>query len=109
MTDNNDAMEERLERALDAVPVVTVPEGFALRVAGKVPAGVQARVRGVAVATRVGSRVAWGMVGLLLVAIFVLAPSSGGTGMRHWLEFSLELEFVALTVWLSVRPLLRSR
>jgi hypothetical protein len=52
---------------------------------------------------------AWAVAAALLVAMFVLAPWAVGIGTLRWVEYSVEMEFVALTVWLSLRPLLRRR
>jgi hypothetical protein len=107
--DHGDAMENRLVRALEATPAVSIPEGFAARVAAKAPAGAMAVRRAVPMTTQVGVRMAWAVAAVLLVAMFVLAPSAAGMGTLRWVEYSVEMEFVALTVWLTLRPLLRRR
>ena len=107
--DHGDAMENRLVRALEATPAVAIPEGFAARLAGKVPTGAMAARQAVPVTTQVGVRMAWAVAAALLVAMFVLAPWAVGIGTLRWVESSVEMEFVALTVWLSLRPLLRRR
>jgi hypothetical protein len=46
---------------------------------------------------------------MLLLAIFVLAPSAGVGGTRRWVEFALEIDFVVLTLWLGLHKLVASR
>ena len=106
-----DEMERRLERALEAVPVVRIPDDFAMRVAAQVPANVVAARRATPTGTsfEIGNRIAWVVAAVLLVAMFVLAPAAAASaGTKRWLEFALDIEFAALAVWLSLRRLLWS-
>lgn len=99
--------ESRLERALEAAPAVKIPEGFALRMAAMAPSRVAA-TQAANARRSVGHQIAWVVAALLLLAMFVLAPSAG-VGARRWVEFALEIDFVALTLWLGMRSLAASR
>jgi hypothetical protein len=101
--------ESRLDRALEAAPAVKIPEDFALRVAAMAPARVVASGESAAARGSVGLRIAWVVAAMLLLAMFVLAPSAGSGGARRWMEFALEIDFVALTLWLGMRSLASSR
>ena len=102
---DNDGLDQRLVRALESAPLIAVPGDFALRVAAKLPDA--NRADGPVLATSVGRRVAWTAAALLLVVILLLAPSSAQNLTRRWLELALELEFIALTAWLTLRPWLQ--
>ena len=100
----DEEFESRLIRALESGPVVPVSEDFALRVASRVPAGARMRLDGVSATSSVGKQVAWLAAAVLLMAIFVLAPTAvGGPHTRQWIEVGLGLEFMALATWLSFR------
>jgi hypothetical protein len=101
--------ESRLDRALEAAPAVKIPEDFALRVAAMAPARVVALGEAAAARRSVGLRIAWVVAAMLLLAMFVLAPSARSGGARRWMEFALEIDFVVLTLWLGMRSLAASR
>ena len=101
--------ERRLDRALEFRPLVAIPEDFAMRGAAQVPAQVIASRQTAAADPSVGHRTAWIVAAMLLLAIFVLAPSAGVGGTRRWVEFALEIDFVVLTLWLGLHKLVASR
>jgi len=75
-----DSMEERLTRALERKPKVDVPAGFAARVAGQVPVR-----RAFAVpAARYGLLAARIGMGVLLLALVVVAMRFPGRTMFGW-------------------------
>ena len=92
-------LEARLERALEARPGVTVPEGFAQRVSAMAAAESRA-----VPAPRVGVWALRGAFALLMVAMLVFAPwAMTRSAMPMTLEFLLAAEFVGLACWLSLR------
>ncbi len=103
----DEALEARMTRALEAAPAVAIPEDFARRVAMKMPARALAGRRTIA-AHNVGLRVAWAVAAMLLVAMFSLAALPLGLRAGHWLEFAMGTEFAALTAWLIMGALRRS-
>jgi len=92
--DANDTLELRLTRALENKPEVTVPAGFAARVASQVPAR-----RAVAIsparygllATRIGMAV-------LFLALFVVAMRASDR-IAVTMEWVLCAELAGLAVW----------
>jgi len=99
-------LERRLIQVLETRPSVRIPEDFALRVAGKAPAGLASR--GFVPASSVGRRVAWAAAAVLLLAMLALAPSVGvGLRTNQWVEIGLAIEFAGLTAWLTLRPRLQ--
>jgi len=93
-----DSMEERLTRALERKPAMDVPAGFAARVAGQVPVR---RAVTVPVA-RYGLLMVRISVGVLLVALMVVAMHSAGhTMVRLALEWILCAELAGLATWLG--------
>jgi hypothetical protein len=103
-----DELEDRVVRALEAAPKVAIPEGFALRVAAQVPAGVRAARREIR-ASDVGGRMAVVVAAMLLVALVVLGRFGPANETMQWLEIGLAIEFAGLMSWLGLRPMLRSR
>jgi formate-dependent nitrite reductase membrane component NrfD len=74
-------------------------------VAAMAPVRVAVLQQSAAARRSVGHRIAWAVAAMLLLAMFVLAPSAGSGGARRWVEFALEIDFVALTLWLGMRSL----
>jgi hypothetical protein len=98
MRDNTDALEERVTRALERAPEVTIPAGFAARVAGQVPV----RRAFAARPARYGlmaMRISMAVLVLALVVVAMLAGGRGAIGIA--LEWVLCAELVGLAVWLS--------
>ena len=93
-----DSMEERLMRALERKPAVDVPAGFAAQVAAQVPT----RREVAAPAARYGLLAAWIGLGVLLLALVVLAMhSTGHTMFGVALEWMLCAELAGLALWLG--------
>jgi hypothetical protein len=93
-----DSMDARLTCALERKPAVDVPAGFAARVAQQVPV----RRPVVAPAARVGLVAAWIGMGILLVALVVVAThSTGHAVLGVTLEWILCAELVVLAAWLG--------
>ena len=82
------AAEAVLVRALERRPQVTVPEGFAARVAWALPAEASLHQ-----APRAGKTVAMVAAVLLTVALFVLAPQAGPS----FSNVRFEVELLVLT------------
>jgi hypothetical protein len=98
MRDNTDALDERVVRALERVPEVTIPEDFAARVAGQVPERRAFAVR----PARYGLMAMRTGIAVLLIALVVVAMRTGGRSVFGIaLEWVLCAELVALAVWMS--------
>jgi hypothetical protein len=98
------ALDGRIVDALECAPRVRIPEGFAARVAARVPARRVsaywlARIR----ATRYGVRVAIAALIVLAVAMLVLAPhTTGGGPFWKLMEWTLCAQFCVLAGWLAL-------
>ena len=104
MNDGNDRMDaavgmnQRLAAALERVPAVEIPAGFAARVAGQLPAR---RVVGVTPA-RYGMMATRVAVVVLSIAIVVVALRAAGHSMFGiTLEWILCGELVGLSMWMG--------
>ena len=96
MKDAKDALEERMVRALERVPEVTIPAEFAARVAGRLPV----RRAFAARPARYGLMTMRISVVVLVLALAAAAMHSGGrSGIV--LEWVLCAELVALAMWMS--------
>jgi hypothetical protein len=99
-----DALEERVTRALERAPEVTIPAGFAARVADRLPerrafAVTHARYGLMAI------RISMAVLVISLVAVAMLAGERSVFGIA--LEWVLCAELVALAMWLGgVRELI---
>jgi hypothetical protein len=96
--DGTDAIELRLQRALETRPEARVPDGFAARVAARVPG------RRVAVVTSgryglMAMRIAMAVLVLALVTLTML--SMGRTVAGIAVEWILCAQLAALVVWRS--------
>jgi len=93
-----DALEERMVRALERVPEVTIPADFAARVAGRLPVR-----RAIAVTpARYGLLAMRICMALLVLALVVVAMHSGARSVFGIvLEWVLCAELVALAMWMS--------
>jgi hypothetical protein len=103
--------DSRLSRALEAVPYVEVPAGFAERVMRRVPErgwDNPTWAHGVELAppARVGRGVAFGALLVLAVAMLGLLPLARGSGHAPLLvlEWMFCLEFVGITLWMTMAP-----
>ena len=93
-----DALEERVVRALERVPEVRIPAEFAARVAGRVPKRREIAVR----PARYGlmaMRISVAVLVLALVVVAMHATVRSVIGIA--LEWVLCVELVTLAVWLS--------
>jgi len=97
MSDGDD-IDTRLTSALERKPAVDVPAGFAARVAAQLPVQMAA----VAPTTRYGLMAARIAMGVVLVALVVLAThSTGHTLVGVALQWVLYAELVGLAAWLT--------
>jgi hypothetical protein len=96
----DDELELRILRALETAPNVEIPADFAARVASRLPI----RRRPVSLtATHYGRNAVFlGMI-LTLVVLIALSLSNGSHATFGLAESLLLAQFIALTVWLSVR------
>jgi Mg-chelatase subunit ChlI len=94
MKDAKDALEERMVRALERVPEVTIPAEFAARVAGRLPV----RRAFAARPARYGLMTMRISVVVLVLALAAAAMHSGG---RSVFGSVLGAELVALAMWMS--------
>ena len=94
----NDVLEERVVQALERVPEVRIPVGFAARVAGQVPERRAFAVR----PARYGLMTMRISVVVLVLALAAAAMHSGGRSVFGIvLEWVLCAELVALALWLG--------
>jgi hypothetical protein len=94
-----DELDDRILRALEAVPEPHIPADFAARVASKLPAR-----RPVSLTPTYYGRNAM-LIGMFatLVALLALTLHNGSHAVFGLAQSLLLAQFVALTVWLSVR------
>jgi predicted phage tail protein len=94
-----DALEERVTRALERVPEVTVPAEFAARVALQVPM----RREIAAMPARYGLMAMRISMAVLMIALVVVAMHAGGRSSIFGIAFEWMLcaELVGLAVWLG--------
>ena len=112
----NDSMEQddldlRVVRALDAVPKIAVADDFAALVMQRVPArAVRARVL-LPERSQVGRRVMLAAMAALAALMLGLAPWAWGAGHLALtaVEWVLCAEFIGLALWLSPAPRLLER
>jgi hypothetical protein len=98
MKDVNDALEERVTRALEQVPEVRIPADFAARVAGRLPV----RRAFAARPAHYGLMTMRISMAVLVLALVVVAMHSGGRSVFGiTLEWVLCAELVGLAVWLG--------
>jgi hypothetical protein len=95
-----DELDQRILRALETAPSVEIPADFAARVASRLPA----RRRPVSLTpTHYGQNAVFlGMI-LTLVVLIALTLHNGRHATFGLAESLLLTQFLALTVWLSVR------
>ena len=94
----SDVLEERVVRALERVPEVTIPAEFAARVAGRVPVRKEIAAR----PARYGLMAMRVSVVVLVLALAAVAMHSGGRSVFGIaLEWVLCAELVALAMWMS--------
>ena len=94
----NEVLEERVVQALERVPEVRIPVGFAARVAGQVPERRAFAVR----PARYGlmtMRISMAVLVLALVVVAMLTTERSIYGVA--LEWVLCAELVALALWLG--------
>ena len=103
-------LDARLVRALEARPMVTIPEGFAARVAAQVPArreGVRLAVRGdVALTPRHYGRNAMVTCMVVLGVALLVAFSMNGVAVPMMVQVTvwiLYAQFLGLVVWFGVK------
>jgi hypothetical protein len=93
-----DALEERVVRALERVPEVTIPAEFAARVVAQVPKRREIAVR----PARYGLMAMRISVAVLVIALVGVAMHATGRGMFGVvMEWVLCAELIALAVWMS--------
>ena len=103
------ALDEQLTRALEARPEAAVPEGFAMRVASRVPARQSVRLRPgrlrpVLPPTHYGLTAMVLCLVVLAAAILGLAVHDiGRTTIGLTVELLLYTQFALLATWLGVR------
>jgi uncharacterized membrane protein len=99
MRDVNDAVEDRLTRALERVPEVTIPTGFAARVAAQVPKRREMAAR----PARYGWMAMRISMAVLVIALVAVAMHMGqrSSVFGITMEWMLCAELVGLAVWLG--------
>jgi hypothetical protein len=98
MNDSRDATEMRVLQALEAKPQVSVPDGFAARVAGRAPARRAAAVTPARYGL-IAMRIAMSALAVALVA--AATRSAGHSAVGVAVEWILCGQLVALTLWRS--------
>ena len=92
-------MNQRLTDALETLPRISIPAGFAARVASQLPAG-----RPVSLTpTHYGQTAVLIGIFITLAALLFLARYTIGHASFDLLESLLLAQFVALAVWFSIR------
>jgi hypothetical protein len=95
---HGDPMDQRLTRALETLPKISIPADFAARVARQLPAE-----RPVSLTpTYYGQTAMWIGIFLTLAALLFLARHTTGHMSFELLESLLLAQFVALAVWFSI-------
>ncbi len=98
-------LEARLIRALETPPEIAIPDGFAARVATLGRAQTPAYTPAAQSLHGISSLVMRGALATLIIAMLMLAPWAGHRSMAAaTLEYAFAFEFVALAVWMSLRP-----
>ena len=99
MRDVNDALEDRLTRALERLPEVTISEEFAARVAAQVPKRRERAAR----PARYGWMAMRISMAVLVIALVAVAMHTGqrSSVIGTTLEWMLCAELVGLAVWLG--------
>jgi len=93
-------LDQRVIRALEASPQPYIPDDFAARVASRVPASRPLSVT----STRYGHNAILISIAVLFAALFALAPHAVNRSVLGLtIECLLCAQFIALTIWLSVR------
>jgi hypothetical protein len=92
-----DPMEERIVAALERRPGIRIDAGFAARVAARMPRQPKHQT----LAPVIGRRVAFAVLGVLLIGLAAVAPASHST-LALGLEWSLLAEFLGVAVWLGM-------
>jgi hypothetical protein len=93
-------LDQRIIRALEASPVPQIPDDFAARVASRLPASRPLSVT----STRYGHNAILISIVVLFGALFTLAPHAVNRSVVGLtIECLLCAQFIALTIWLSVR------
>jgi len=99
-TSNQQALEAKITLALETAPAISVPSGFAARIAGQLPPLTIATVT----PRRYGRSVAMVCMCLLLALILIVAHRATGTSLL-WssIEWIFCIQFALVSVWLAVR------
>ncbi|MEO6807402.1 MAG: hypothetical protein ABI286_13265 [Edaphobacter sp.] len=96
--EHDDNLDPRLTRALETVPLPSIPADFAARVANLLPAR-----RPVSLTpTHYGQNAILMGIFLTLAALLLLALHATGHAMFDLLESLLLAQFVALAVWFTI-------
>ncbi|MGH9597336.1 MAG: hypothetical protein ACRD3K_11120 [Edaphobacter sp.] len=96
--EHDEHMDQRLTRALEAVPLLSIPADFAARVASRLPAR-----RPVSLTpTHYGQNAMLIGIFITLAALLVLARHATGHASFDLLESLLPVQFVALAVWFTI-------
>jgi hypothetical protein len=95
----NDELEQQILRTLEAAPEIEIPAGFAARVSSQLPAHRPLPLT----PTHYGRNA--GIIGMFvtLVALIALALHNEKHATFGLAESLLLLQFLALTIWLSIR------
>jgi len=92
-------LDQRLTRALEAVPEVRIPADFAVRVASQVPARPVVSLT----QTHYGDYAMFLGIVVTLAALFIFGLHTSDRRTFNLAETFLLTDFIGLTVWLSVR------
>jgi hypothetical protein len=104
ISDEADAMDARIVGALEAKPEVTIPEGFAARVASQLPSR-----KLVVTPARYGLLAMRIAVAVLAVAMVVVAMHGvGRTALGVALEWTLCAELLGIAMWPGVLERVRT-
>jgi hypothetical protein len=92
-------LDQRITRALEAVPEPYISADFATRVASQLPATLRPESL---TPTYYGQKAVFVCMLITLAALIVLAPRTTGNAAFELLEWTLFTQFIALTVWVTI-------
>jgi hypothetical protein len=102
MTDRE--LDLKLTQALETPPQLSIPPGFAARMAALAPAAASVAPAGVSAPRFAMWAVRVSLAILLLTMLFFAPRAVGSSVVPLTLEIALAAEFALLSLWISLRP-----
>ncbi len=102
VTPTMDLLDQRLIRALETAPSITIPSEFADRIAARLPAHPPASIPVSIPATHYGrTAMLIGIVLILSAMLALAAHTANHSTFQLAIEWILSAQFVVLTIWFS--------